>query len=365
MRRAFLVWPRACVFTGALASAAALGSRDARAELVPLQGVSGACDDLDLDTLASALGRLHGLLVQPHRAPLQIGNRSIPAATYAAHTVLPLLDLAGAGDRARLCAALARYAWWRDAKLPAGKLLFSAYYTPTVAGSRMRDERFRFPLYRRPPGVDATRFDTAQILGGALGGRGLEVVWLEDPYDALALQVEGSAEIRLPDGQIFPLGTEGHNGRAYTNVSKLLIADGKLPPGPAPQSTKPGNPKVRAYFAAHPDELARYWGRNPHFVFFKPVTQAGGGKLGPLTGGRSIAVDPSVYPLGAVMLLRPSHGFAGGDGTPARLVVSMDTGAAIKGAGRIDVYFGDDGETSSQAVAAGSVEGEAYVLVAP
>jgi membrane-bound lytic murein transglycosylase A len=100
-------------------------------------------------------------------------------------------------------------------------------------------------------------------------------------------------------------------------------------------------------------------------VFFKPVPQAGGGKLGPLTGGRSIAVDPSVYPLGTVMLLRPSHGFAGGDGTPARLVVSMDTGAAIKGAGRIDVYFGDDVETSAQAVSAGSVEGDAYVLVAP
>ncbi len=279
--------------------------------------------------------------------------------------MLPLLDLAGTGDRDRLCAALARYTWWRDAKLPAGKLLFSAYYTPTVAGSLTRDERFRFPLYRRPPGADATRFDTAQILAGALAGRGLELVWLEDAYDALALQVEGSAEIRLPDGQIFPLGTEGHNGRAYTNVSKLLIADGKLAPGPAPASNKPGSPKARAYFAAHPDELARYWGRNPHYVFFKPVAQAGGGKLGPLTGGRSIAVDPSVYPLGMVMLLRPSHGFAGGDGTPARLVVSMDTGAAIKGAGRIDVYFGDDGETSSQAVSAGSVEGDAYVLVAP
>ena len=142
------------------------------------------------------------------------------------------------------------------------------------------------------------------------------------------------------------------------------MADGRLPPGPAPATAKPGNPKVRAWFAQHPDELDRYWGRNPHFVYFKQVAQAGGGKLGPLTGGRAIAVDPAVYPLGAILLLRPQRGFAAGDGTPARIVVAMDTGAAIKGPGRIDVYFGDDQETSGQAVASGSVEGEAYVLLA-
>ncbi|MEO6954253.1 MAG: 3D domain-containing protein, partial [Polyangia bacterium] len=76
-----------------------------------------------------------------------------------------------------------------------------------------------------------------------------------------------------------------------------------------------------------------------------------------------LAVDPSVYPLGTLLFLRPRRGFADGDGTAGRVAVAMDTGAAIKGPGRIDVYFGDDGVTTAQAVAQGSVEGEAYVLL--
>jgi membrane-bound lytic murein transglycosylase A len=293
--------------------------------------------------------------------PLRIGGRSIPAAEYARRTVLPLMEVTS--DRDRLCAAIAHLGWWRDARLPGGRVLFSAYHTPTVPGSLTRDARFRYPLYRRPPGSEATRIDTAQILGGALEGRGLELVWLEDLYDALALQVEGAGQVRLPDGRIFSIGTDGHNGRPYQNVSKLLAADGHLNGVSAPPTSKPGNPKARAYFAAHPDELTRYWGRNPHFVYFKQVAQAGGGKLGVLTNGRSLAVDPSVYPLGTVLFVRPQRGFADGDGTRARVAVAMDTGAAIVGPGRIDVYFGDEEDLAGK-VATGSVDGEAFVLLA-
>ena len=358
--------PPTCAIAHLAALAIALGSASvARAELVELRAGGGRCDDLDLDSLASALGRVHGLLTQPRRAPLKIGSRTVSASEYASRTVLPLLDLAGAGDRDRLCAALQRMSWWRDAALPPGRLLLSAYYTPTVAGSLARDERFRWPLYRRPPGAEATRLATAQIVAGALAGRGLELVWLEEAYDALALQVEGSAQIRLPDGTLFAIGTDGHNGRGYVNVSKLLADDGRLDRGPPPPTAKPGNPKARAFFAAHPGELATYWGKNPHFVYWKPVARAGGGKLGPLTNGRAVAVDPTVYPLGAVLLLRPARGLLGGDGTASRIAIAMDTGAAIKGAGRIDLYVGDDPATSGQVVNTGSVDGEAYVLLAP
>ena len=144
----------------------------ARAELIELAAQQARCDDLDLDSLSSALGRLHGILSRPRAVALKLGSRSVSAADYAARTVMPLLEAAGAGDRARLCATIARLSWWRDAQLPTNKLLFSAYYTPTVAGSLTRDERFRFPLYRRPPG-EASRYSTAQILAGALEGKGL------------------------------------------------------------------------------------------------------------------------------------------------------------------------------------------------
>ena len=190
------------------------------------------------------------------------------------------------------------------------------------------------------------------------------MVWLEDAYDALALHVEGAAQIRLADGSTLAVGTDGHNGLPYSNVSKLLVADGRLSRSAPPPTSRPGNPRARAFFTEHPEELARYWGRNPHYVFWKRVAVAGGGKLGLLTNGRSLAVDPTVYPLGTIVLLRPTRAFPGGDGTPARLAIAMDTGAAIKGPGRIDVYFGDDESTNAASVAAGSVEGEAYVLLA-
>ena len=352
---------RLFVVMSTIAVAIGLVPAPAHAVLQEVQAQRARCDDYDLDSLASALGRLHGILSKPGARPIDFGGLRVPAATYAAKTILPLLEAAGSGDRARVCDAIGRMRWFRAGPLPANKLLFSAYYTPSVPGSLVKDARFRYPLYKRPP--DAKRYDSAQILGGALDHRGLELVYLEDGYDALALQVEGSAEVKLPDGSVLALGTDGNNGRPYTNVSKLLIADGKMPKEATP-SSKPGSPRVRAYFDAHPDELVRYWSRNPHYVFFKRVQMAGGGKLGALTNGRSIAVDPAVFPIGGVVLLRPLHAFPGGDGTPARVAIAMDTGAAIKGPGRIDVYFGDSSSTSAEQVARGSVSGEAYILLA-
>lgn len=352
---------RLSVVSSVIAVAVALFPTSSRAKLQEVQAQRARCDDYDLDSLASALGRLHGILSRPGTKAIDFGGVRVPAITYATKTVLPLLEAAGSGDRARLCDAIAKLRWFRAGPLPTNKLLFSAYYTPTVPGSLVKDARFRYPLYRRPP--DPKRYDSAQILAGALDRRGLELVYLEDAYDALALQVEGSAEVKLPDGSVLALGTDGNNGRPYTNVSKLLIADGKMPKDATP-SSKPGSPRVRAYFDAHPDELVRYWGKNPHYVFWKRVPMAGGGKLGALTNGRSIAVDPTVFPIGGVVLLRPTRAFPGGDGTPARVAIAMDTGAAIKGPGRIDVYFGDGQSTTADEVAHGSVLGEAYILLA-
>src|SRR5262245_22180592 len=178
----------------------------------------------------------------------------------------------------------------------------TAYHTPSVPGSLTRTERFKWPLYKRPP--DANNFSTAQILGGAFSGRNLELIWLEDPYDALALHVEGAGNIKLPDGKTVHIGADGHNGMTYQNVSKLLAADKKMPGGPPPPATRPGNPKARKYFTENPAELNVYWAKNPHFVYFKMSPHGGGGKLGALTPNRSIAVDQTVVPLGSVLVIR-------------------------------------------------------------
>ena len=337
-------------------------SSTARAQLQPAaaEALTVACDDLELPSLAEAIERE---LPSLERSSATLSGTGTTARDYAARTLRPILALARADDRARLCGALQYSMRWLH--VGADRVLFTAYHTPTVRGSLTRDATYRWPLYRRPRDAGA-RYTTAQILGGALAGRGLELVWLADAYDALALQVEGAGIVQLPDGKSFPVGSDGHNGQPYQNVSKLLIADNKLPPGPPPPSHAPGNPKARAYFAAHPADLDVYWGRNPHFVFFRSVDKAGGGKYGALVGGRSIAVDESRVPMGALMFVRAQKpvvagGVISGWQPMTRLVLAQDTGAGIRGQ-RIDVYFGED-DYALAAAQAMTVQGDAWVLI--
>jgi membrane-bound lytic murein transglycosylase A len=322
---------------------------------------SPSCDDLDLGALEAALVREITLLQAKSGPPLKIGERSVSPLEYSNKTLRPLWTAVKAGDRAALCATLkSGFTWHREQ----GNTLITAYHTPTVKGSRTQDATYRWPLYKRP--ADATRHSTAQILAGSLAGKGLELVWLADAYDALALHVEGAAQIELSDGTTLAVGTNGHNGMAYQNVSKLLAAAGKMPGGPPPQSSQPGNPKARKYFTEHPEDLAVYWGRNPHFVFFKEVQKAGGGRFGELTPGRSAAVDPERVPMGAVLFVRANkpvvqNGTVTGWTPFERVMLAQDTGAGIKGA-RMDLYFGTD-EESLLAAQTMSVQGEVFVLL--
>jgi membrane-bound lytic murein transglycosylase A len=309
-----------------------------------------ACDDLDLPSLVEAIER-----------ELPSVKRSKP--DYAARVLEPIVALAKADDRAHLCGTLQYSLKWMH--VGADHVLFTAYHTPTVRGSLVRDATYKWPLYKRPRDAGA-KLTTAQILAGGLAGRGLELVWLADAYDALALHVEGAGVVQLPDGKMFPIGSDGHNGQPYQNVSKLLIADGKLPSGPAPPSHAPGNPKARAYFAAHPAELDVYWGKNPHFVFFRSVDKAGGGKYGALVGGRSVAVDESRVPMGSLVFVKAQKpvvdsGTITGWTPFMRVMLAQDTGAGIRGQ-RMDLYFGDD-DYALAAAQAMTVQGDAWVLM--
>jgi peptidoglycan lytic transglycosylase A len=338
----------------------------ARGQLVAVKAetLTVACDDLELPSLAEAIEReLPSLERDRAMQVIKIGDKTIHAAEYAARTLRPILALAKKDDRAHLCGALQyNYVWLHVGD---GRVMFTAYHTPTVRGSLQRDTTYRWPLYKRPRDAGA-RYTTAQILGGALAGRGLELVWLADAYDALALHVEGAGMVQLPDGAMLPVGSDGHNGQTYQNVSKLLIADHKLPPGPAPPSHAPGNPKARAYFAAHPADLDVYWGKNPHFVFFRRVDKAGGGKFGALVGGRSVAVDESRVPMGALLFVRAQKPVVEGGAITGwqpleRVMMAQDTGAGIRGQ-RMDLYFGDD-DYALAAAQAMTVQGDAWVLM--
>ena len=246
---------------------------------------------------------------------------------------------------------------------PGDRGLFTGYYEPTVRGSLAPVGGYRHALYRRPPElvevslgafrgdlegrriagtVAAGRLlpfaDRSRIDQGALVGRGLELVWLEDPVDAFFLHIQGSGRVELREGGVIRVGYAGQNGHAYFAIGRELVARGALTVEEVSMQS------IRAWLASHPDEAAVVMARNPSYVFFRRVESDGPiGSFGvELTAERSLAVDRRYVPLGAPVWLETSlpAGEAAEEALWRRLMLAQDTGGAIRGAVRGDVYWG-------------------------
>ncbi len=238
--------------------------------------------------------------------------------------------------------------------------LVTGYYEPELTGSKTRSERFRVPLYRVPGDlvqvdlgewregwrgeriagrVVAGRlrpyYDRAQIDKGVLAGRNLELAWVDDPIDAFFLAIQGSGRVELAEGQKLRLAFAGQNGFRYVAIGRKLVERGALPKdGVTMQS-------IRAWLKANPDAAPEVMAENPSYVFFREL--AGDGPIGAqgavLTPARSLAVDPLFLPLGAPVFLDLEHPDTPG-GRLRRLVVAQDTGGAIRGPVRGDLFWG-------------------------
>ncbi len=219
-----------------------------------------------------------------------------------------------------------------------GKALFTGYYEPELKGSRVKAGAFRYPLHRRPDDVPkgAPWLTREEIeTSGALEGRGLEIAWLSDPVDKFFLQVQGSGRISLGDGSSLRVGYGGKNGHPYRSVGKELVRRGEFEPHQVSAHT------IRKWVSRNPVQGPELLWHNPSYVFFREVSQVPGDK-GPLgamnrsvTAGRTVAVDPNFVPLGAPVWVEKD-----GDAPLRRLMVAQDTGSAIKGAQRGDIFFG-------------------------
>jgi membrane-bound lytic murein transglycosylase A len=245
--------------------------------------------------------------------------------------------------------------------------LFTGYYEPLLSGSRAPDARYRHPLYRRPAdlvSVDLGQFDPelagrriagrvedgrlrpyadrAAIDGGALAGRDLELLWVDDPVDRFFLEIQGSGQVRLADGGTVRVGYADQNGRPYRAIGKDLIEAGAIP------RERMSMQAIRAWLEANPDQAPGMMAKNGSYVFFRelPELATAPGPLGaqgvPLTPGRSLAVDRKFLPLGAPLWLDTTAPFPDGDRPLRRLVVAQDTGGAIRGPVRGDVFWGAD-----------------------
>jgi membrane-bound lytic murein transglycosylase A len=225
--------------------------------------------------------------------------------------------------------------FFRPVVIGAPPALFTGYFEPELEGSPVRTPRYAWPIYRRPPELrDGQVFHTrAEIERGILRGRGLELAWLDDPVDVYFLQVQGSGRIRMPDGRVVRVGYAGRNGHAYRSVGQELVRRGTH------SMDQVSAQEIASYVRNQAGtELLNI---NPSYVFFRTVDEvpAEKGPIGAMgrsiTAFRSVAIDPAFTPLGAPVWIEKE----GAD--PIRsLMVAQDTGGAIKGPQRADIFYG-------------------------
>lgn len=223
--------------------------------------------------------------------------------------------------------------------------LFTGYFEIELNGSRWRHGAYQTPLYRKPRDLGSHPQPTrAEIEAGALAGRGLELVWVEDPVDAFFLQIQGSGRIRLAGGGSMRVGYDGQNGHRYVPVGRLLIDRGLIPRDKVTMAS------IRAWMRQNRETGAALRRENPSYVFFREIR--GDGPIGAedvvLTAGRSIAVDRAFIALGVPIWLEAEERFAAA-ASVRRLVVAQDTGGAVKGPVRGDLFWGTGSAAGSRA----------------
>jgi membrane-bound lytic murein transglycosylase A len=226
---------------------------------------------------------------------------------------------------------------------PAGEPngFFTGYYETVIEGARKRTDEYKVPVYRMPANAALASADRTRIEEGALAGQGLEICWLKNPVDAFFAQIQGSARVKLAGGDTMRIGYGGRNGLPYTAVGKFLIERGLY------TREEMTMEKIREFMEANPDEGRELRRKNRSFVFFRELPLAKddhsiGGQGVQLTPMHSIAVDKSIHVYGTPVWIDAELPIASEKPvTPFRhLAIAQDTGTAIIGPARADIYFG-------------------------
>jgi len=260
--------------------------------------------------------------------------------------------------------------------------LFTGYYEAELRGAWTRKGRYQVPVYRPPDDlitVDLGLFREewkgqrltgrqvdgrlvpyparSEIDAGALAGKGSELLWVDDAIDAFFLHVQGSGRVVMENGQLVRLGFAGRNGHSYVAIGRELISRGAIP------RERMSMQAIRAWLKANPGEAAEVMALNPSFIFFEVIDGEGpiGAEGVPLTPGRSLAVDPTFVPLGLPIWLDTTEPLSPKQPL-RRLVVAQDTGSAIKGPVRGDLFWGF-GETAATKAGAMKQRGRYFLLL--
>ena len=265
-----------------------------------------------------------------------------------------------------------------------GGVLFTGYYEPLLEGSLAPTDKYKYPLYKPPPDLvmkaisknetkitrmkngEAVPYYTRREIDveGVLKGRGLELLWVDDPIELFTLHIQGSGKIKLEDGRILTVSYAQNNGRPFRSVTRYMLDNGMI------SGSESSYRNVKIFLKSKRDqELFEILSYNERYIFFRFVDKEPIGSLGqPVTPDRSIATDPDYFPQGALAFIRLRKPVFDAEGNIiqrvpfSRFVLNQDKGSAIKGPGRVDLFCGFGANAQSTA---GSLKekGELYFLI--
>jgi membrane-bound lytic murein transglycosylase A len=295
---------------------ATMTATPARAELLDFDALDGWYDDNHVEALVTFL-RTCDLIDAPDWRPICAVAADVPQDDTSARSFFEL--------------------FFKPVVVGAPPALFTGYFEPELEGSPVRTGRFQYPIYRRPPELrdGAVYHSRRAIETGAIAGRGLELAWLDDPVDVYFLQVQGSGRIRMTDGSVIRVGYAGANGHVYRSVGQEMVRRGTH------TIDQVSAPEIASYVRRNPSAGKELLYTNPSYVFFRKIgtLDPEDGPIGAMgrsiTTLRSIAIDPKFTPLGAPVWIEKD-----GRAPIRRLMVAQDTGGAIKGMQRADIFYG-------------------------
>lgn len=217
--------------------------------------------------------------------------------------------------------------------------LFTGYYLPQINAKRTKDSVYKYPIYRRPDDLIGKRkyYTRKEINNGALANRNLEILYTDDPIELFFFHIQGSGNVYLVDeNKVISIGYDGKNNQKFTSIGKYMLRNNLIEPNKA-------NSKDLKKELKKDLKLAEIiLNKNNSYIFFKiiennTITGAFGSKLIPF---RTMAVDRKYIPFGFPLWLNTTHNTRYGNGEFNHLVIANDTGSAIKGAVRGDIFFG-------------------------
>jgi membrane-bound lytic murein transglycosylase A len=347
-----------------------------------------------LPALERSVAYLEKIKLPPQFSP-RVGDETIFSPEQVYGTLIRFREiLATTPDRAEIERKIREgFSFWEGSRdNSASSILLTGYYEPVLEGNLEEGGEYRYPLYRRPddlveksPGENTEekigekqigRIENGQFvpyysrrnidMEGVLQEKGLEIVWLKDPWERFVLHIQGSGQVRLPDGKTVRIGYAGSNGRPYRSIGRYLIDLGYL------EEKDVSMERVREVIQNNPGRAEEIFQYNERYIFFRILPDSEGplGALGvPLTPGRSIATDLTLYPPGALAYLisrepeLDENGKMVGWKPLRRFVLNQDTGAAIQGPGRVDLFFGS-GERAGAAAGEMKEKGRIFFLLA-